>query len=306
MPCYGDTILRIKYVNLSERGDNNMRAVWAIGTYPVECEDSEIELVLFVPMNSEECDYETQAIFEKDCFYSVGGKIVPAFYKGKKRPKIMVSISTCVSIFNKGDKSNKCPLKASLVGVPQELPRIVENDDIGMFKLLISDYVGQEHSNVVKIVFLRFNPRFVNLKIRPQNSIIFVVGQLEVIDSEFYVYAKDITYINTYFSSKLNAVDDTGSENSTEVVNSTYAKLLSTHHNIVENSKDSSEVKVASASKVECSDEYMNTVDNISNNEFKVNEDIDSDGDCNNEDSEVIKKEKRKKSAIRYNKRGEK
>ncbi|CAG8794913.1 4564_t:CDS:2 [Gigaspora margarita] len=47
----------------------------------------------------------------------------------------------------------------------------------------------------------------------------------------------------------------------------------------------------------------MNTVDNISNNEFKINEDIDSDGDRNNEDSEVIKKKKHKKSVIHYNKR---
>ncbi|CAG8495217.1 7637_t:CDS:2, partial [Racocetra persica] len=38
----------------------------------VEREDSEIEMVLFVPTNPEEKDPETQAVFEKDGFYSIG------------------------------------------------------------------------------------------------------------------------------------------------------------------------------------------------------------------------------------------
>ncbi|CAG8544711.1 27422_t:CDS:2, partial [Dentiscutata erythropus] len=175
-------IVRIKYVNLSEK-DNNLRAVWAIGGYPIECESSEVKLVLFVPINLDECNPETQAIFEKDYFYSM-----------------IVSISTRLSILNKVDNSNKCPLKTSLVGVSQELPQVVENDDTSIFKLLISDYIGQEHSFIVKVVFQRFNPRFVNLKIRPQNSLIFQ-----------------------------NIFDNVGSDNLSEVTNSTCAKLLSTH-----------------------------------------------------------------------------
>ncbi|KAF0429538.1 hypothetical protein F8M41_005669 [Gigaspora margarita] len=127
-------------------------------------------------MNSEECDYETQAIFEKDCFYSVA----------------------------------------------------------------------------------------------------------KVIDSEFY----NITYITTYFSSKLNVVDDMGSENSTEVVNSTRAKLLSTLAVLLKI------LKIVLKLKMLC------------NNEFKVNEDIDSNGNCSDKDDRVVKKAKCKKSVIYYNKKG--
>ncbi|CAG8818704.1 9591_t:CDS:1, partial [Gigaspora rosea] len=46
--------------------------MWALGTYPVERNDCKIEMVLFLPLESQERDLETQAIFERDGFYSVG------------------------------------------------------------------------------------------------------------------------------------------------------------------------------------------------------------------------------------------
>ncbi|RHZ76715.1 hypothetical protein Glove_194g209 [Diversispora epigaea] len=46
--------------------------IFAIGLYQVEREDNEIEMVLFVSINSNERNSETQAVFEKDGFYSVG------------------------------------------------------------------------------------------------------------------------------------------------------------------------------------------------------------------------------------------
>jgi hypothetical protein len=90
MPCYADTIVRIKVVRRTERKDIGLIVVWAIGIYPVDREDSEIEMTLFVPINPNERDSETQAVFEKDRFYSVGGKIVPSHYGGVKRPKVIV------------------------------------------------------------------------------------------------------------------------------------------------------------------------------------------------------------------------
>ncbi|CAG8504230.1 9056_t:CDS:2 [Cetraspora pellucida] len=66
MPCYADTIVRIKYVYH---------------------EQNEIELVLFVPVNFDERDSKTQVVFEKDSFYSVSRKIVPSYFKSNKRPK---------------------------------------------------------------------------------------------------------------------------------------------------------------------------------------------------------------------------
>ena len=90
MPCYADTVVKIKCVRKTERKDTKLVIVWAIGTYPVDREGSEIEMVLFVPIEPDERDLETQAVFEKDRFYSVGGKIVPSSYEGVRRPKVMI------------------------------------------------------------------------------------------------------------------------------------------------------------------------------------------------------------------------
>ncbi|CAG8542775.1 5406_t:CDS:2 [Cetraspora pellucida] len=186
MPCYADTIVKIKYVHKTERNDSSLLVVWAVGVYPINCEDNEIEMVLFMLVNPDERDLETQAIFEKDGFYLVSGKIVPGFYEGNKRPKMPVSVSIGVSVLSKVGKSIKCSLKISLVGVPQETPRVVANDENAIF----------------------------NTTIHPQESLIFVVRQLEVIDNDFYIYAS---------------------------VNNMRSKLLSTHRNIVENLKESSD-----------------------------------------------------------------
>ncbi|CAG8796266.1 15246_t:CDS:1, partial [Gigaspora rosea] len=87
MPCYASTIVRIKYVKKYEKEDANYIRVWAIGGYQIEREDNNFEMTLFVPINIDKRDPETQAIFEKDNFYCVGGKIVPSYYKEKKQTK---------------------------------------------------------------------------------------------------------------------------------------------------------------------------------------------------------------------------
>ena len=90
-----------------------------------------------------------------------------------------VSTSTHVVILNKVVESNKCPLKVSLVGIPQEMPSEVKDDII--VKILVTDYVGQECSFIVNGVFPGNNSRFAHLKdtMRPQESLVFVVGQME-------------------------------------------------------------------------------------------------------------------------------
>ncbi|CAG8850368.1 28213_t:CDS:2, partial [Racocetra persica] len=57
------TIVRIKLVHQTIKEESNLFIVWAVGVYPT--------------------------IFEKDCFFSVGGKIIPGFYAGNKRLKIL-------------------------------------------------------------------------------------------------------------------------------------------------------------------------------------------------------------------------
>ncbi|CAG8502983.1 4489_t:CDS:2 [Scutellospora calospora] len=210
MPCYADTIVRIKYVCKTEKVDASLMVVWAIGLYPINREQNKIELVLFVPVNFDERDSETQAVFEKDSFYSVGGKIVPNFYRSNDS-----SILTGISIFNKVAKLNKCPLKVSLVGSSQESPRLLANDD-AIFDMLINDYASQEYNFIIK---------------------------LKIIDNTFYVYVKDINFINTQLSFKQKMFDNS---NSSKAINIIQSKLLSTHQNVIEDLKGSSEAKAIS------------------------------------------------------------
>ncbi|CAG8567044.1 4259_t:CDS:1, partial [Diversispora eburnea] len=91
MPCYANTIVRVKFVKQYEKEKEsfNFLVVWTLGTYPVERNDCEMEMTLFVPVNIEERDNETQAIFKKDSFYFVGEKIIPGFYNRNKRAKVL-------------------------------------------------------------------------------------------------------------------------------------------------------------------------------------------------------------------------
>lgn len=91
MPCYAETIVRIKYTRQHVKENSDLLIVWALGTYPIEREDNDIELVLFVPEDPDSRDPDSQAIFKKDCFFSVGGKIVPGQYGGNKRAKVITS-----------------------------------------------------------------------------------------------------------------------------------------------------------------------------------------------------------------------
>ncbi|RIB08776.1 hypothetical protein C2G38_2210769 [Gigaspora rosea] len=236
MPCYADTIVKIKYVRKNKKVNANFMVIWAVGLYSVEREQNEIELVLFVPIKYDERDLETQAVFEKECFYSVSSKMFLAF------TEMTVSISTGMSILNKVSTLNKCLLKVSLVEFSQETPRLLANDNNAIFDLLINDYTGQEYNFIVKIVFSHSNLRFSHLKtkIHQQASLVFIVGQLEVIDNNFYVYVKEINFINTELLPKQQIFDN---RNSSEAVKTIWSKLISTHKNIIIDSKDSSEVK---------------------------------------------------------------
>ncbi|KAF0435630.1 hypothetical protein F8M41_004789 [Gigaspora margarita] len=56
----------VKIVHQTVKKEDNLIVVWAIGTYLVKHKDNDIEIVLFVPIDSSERDTETQAIFEKN------------------------------------------------------------------------------------------------------------------------------------------------------------------------------------------------------------------------------------------------
>ncbi|CAG8769216.1 19583_t:CDS:2, partial [Dentiscutata erythropus] len=141
-------------------------------------------------------DSESQAIFEKNNFYTIGGKI------------ITVSISTHLKILNKVVESNKCLLKISLVRISQEVPYKIK--DAFVVNVMIYDYASHKCSFIMKVVFLSHDLCLAHLKnkIHFQESLIFVVGQMEIFANEFYVYAKDINYVDTDFIVKNKGLEN--------------------------------------------------------------------------------------------------
>ncbi|CAG8715255.1 10067_t:CDS:2 [Cetraspora pellucida] len=179
---------------------------------------------------------------------------------------MMVSISTDVVILNKVANSNKCPLKISFIGVPQEFPKVLENDENAIFNVLINDYAGQNYDFIVKVVFLHSNSRFAHLKnvTHLQDSLLFVVDQMEIIDNDFYVYAKEI-----------NFVDDNSFKKRTFCDSHSIGTMLSISSNDYDKFQSSSK-----RARVECSDEATivdyNESDKVdSSNEVIQNDDID-------------------------------
>src|SRR6185436_19004987 len=178
-----------------------------------------------------------------------------------------VSVSTGLTILNRAPNSNKCPLKVSLVGIPQELPRVIENDENAVLNVLIKDYVGQDIDFDVKVAFQHLNSRFSHLKstVHPQDSFIFVVGQLEIIDNDFYIYSKDINCIDIQFLSRRNP--DNSLINSPEIINVARSKLIATHRNVIESRKESSEVGRSSSTVL---DDIIGDNDTISLKRVKI------------------------------------
>ncbi|CAG8479825.1 16586_t:CDS:1, partial [Cetraspora pellucida] len=71
MPCYLDTIIKVKHVKQNKTKDAKSISVWAIGVYPVRREDNKIEVILYVPRLPVERDPKSQATFRRDEYYSV-------------------------------------------------------------------------------------------------------------------------------------------------------------------------------------------------------------------------------------------
>ncbi|CAG8568634.1 3179_t:CDS:2 [Racocetra persica] len=243
MPCYADTIVRIKHVRRNKKEDARTFSMWAIGAYPVGSEGYEMEMILPIPINPDDRDPDSQAIFKRDEYYSVGGKIVPGSYAGNKRLKMLVSASTSITIDDKVADSNKCPIKVSLVGIPQTMPSEIRHTENSIIELLISDHLLQQHYNyIIKVVFPHIS-QFKHFKtsVRPHESIIFVIGQLEIIDDEFYVYARELNFVDTFATKK--KVHETNNHEITLITttNTTRSKLLYAHKNTTNNSEDSPE-----------------------------------------------------------------
>ncbi|CAG8552018.1 3619_t:CDS:2 [Cetraspora pellucida] len=158
----------------------------AFDTYPVDSEDYDIEMSLFVLIDQADKDLDSQAI-------------VSGFYEGNKRMKMTVFMSTYLMIHNRFNASNKCPLKISLIGIPQEMPNEINSD--GIIQTLVTNYAGQE--------------------------------EMEIISNEFYMYAKDVNYIDAQFLNKKSSFGCGGSQTSSSKKNICF-KLLATYQSFLE------------------------------------------------------------------------
>ncbi|CAG8717181.1 1584_t:CDS:2 [Cetraspora pellucida] len=218
MSCYVDTIIKINQVRQSVKEESNLTHVWAIGVYPVESEDHEIEMVLFVPIDDHDRDPNTQSVFVKNEYFSVGGKMTVA--------------SSMHLTIRRDPGSNRCPLKVSLVGAIQDAAQEVD-DENAIIKVSVKDYVGQNDSFIVKVVFLYRNNRFKHLtnSIRSDVSVLFVIGQMEVIQRDLYVYAIETSFVNAYFVDK-NKGSSSNSQSTSGLYKSVRSRLLSAHQNV--------------------------------------------------------------------------
>lgn len=179
MPCHVDTIVKINQIRQTYKDETKL-TIYATGAYPVESEDHELEMVLFIPINDEERDPNTQSIFEKNEFYCVSGKIVFANFNGNLKLKMTVASSTHLTI-KRDLGSNRCPLKTSLIGIMQDIPTKIDNENV-IINVLVDDYAGQNYNFIVKVVFPYHNTRFKHLinSTRSTESMLFIVGQMEV------------------------------------------------------------------------------------------------------------------------------
>ncbi|CAG8655767.1 17466_t:CDS:2 [Dentiscutata erythropus] len=115
--------------------------------------------------------------------------------------------------------SNRCPLKVSLVGVAQGSPKEI-NSENAVVNVLVNDYAGQ--------------------------SILFVVGQIEIIDKDLYVYAADISFVDISPAAKKKVF---AFESLPAVYRSVSSRLLTVHQSINEKSFNTSEIKNIDLSK---------------------------------------------------------
>ncbi|CAG8745250.1 16130_t:CDS:2, partial [Cetraspora pellucida] len=141
------------------------------------------------------------------------GKVISEYYCDAKRLKMMVAALTHVNI-NKEPNSNNCPLKVSLVGVAHSKLQKVNNDENVIIKTLVNDYTTQEH-------------KF------PKESMLFVVGEMEIIQDELYVYARDINYVGTHLLAKKQLSEPSNSQLAVASPKLIHSKLLAMHRNII-------------------------------------------------------------------------
>ncbi|RIB05554.1 hypothetical protein C2G38_2047510 [Gigaspora rosea] len=270
-----------------------------------------MEVTFFVPVNKFERDPNVQAVFVKSEYYSVLEKLCP------ERIMMMVTSSTHLAI-RRDIGSNRCLLKASLVGVAQDIPEEIDGES-AMFKLSVNNYAGKNYSFVIHVVFPCNSSQFKYLmsSLCPNESILFIVGHIEVIQEDLYVYAAYVSFVEFNSAVKRKASNLSSSQTTSEVYRSVRSKLLTAHQN---SNRKSSQPFLAEADKhladpvidSSCSrhtkvedaddDDYIRKVDIGYSSCSQTVKDDKGYGDSNSEsENSIIVENKEKGKERRYN-----
>ncbi|CAG8745616.1 9571_t:CDS:2 [Cetraspora pellucida] len=193
MPCYIDTIVKISQVRHSDKEESNLTVVWR--------------------------DINSQSVFVKNEYYSVGGKVIPGNYNDNLR----------------------------LEDVAQKV-----NEENAMVRVLVKDYVDQSNSFIIRIVFPYNNNQFKYLmnSVHPDESLMFVIGLMEIIQDDLYVYAIETSYVDFAFQ-------DANGNSFKEFATESYSKCRESNQFITESPASSSH----SSKYVRVEDEDPNHID---------------------------------------------
>ncbi|CAG8515024.1 2134_t:CDS:2 [Cetraspora pellucida] len=167
------------------------------------------------------------------------------------------------------------------------------NTENAIIETIVSDYAGHNYNFNVKVVFPFMNSRFAQLKniIQPKESLIFIVGQMEIINNNLYINTKDISCINTNSNKK----DFNFYNQQVSVSVKSCSKLLSIHQSIAETSGESSQKTLKLSIPNESVDEILSDssladprpLKRTRNNNNKANKCTEELSDINNTDIEL-------------------
>ncbi|CAG8704754.1 3007_t:CDS:2, partial [Cetraspora pellucida] len=96
----------------------------------------------------------------------------------------------------------------------KEVPKEVDNDDNAVFDMFVNDYSSQNYKFTIKVAYPYLESRFGFIK---------NVGQMEIINDSFFVYAKDMSNVDI---TKLKVSDDNNFQMSSKPSNLTCSRLL--------------------------------------------------------------------------------
>ncbi|CAG8698217.1 7398_t:CDS:2, partial [Cetraspora pellucida] len=204
----------------TDKEETKLTIVWAIGVYPIESEDREMEIVLFVLINEEERDPNTQSVFVKNEYYS------------------MTATSSTHLTIRRDLGSNRCSLKTSLVGVVQDIPKEVDDEHVEIIDKEVYAYAAD-----IFLIDINFTAK---RKISSLNN--------SQTTTEIYRTVRT-KLLNVHQNANEKSTEETSTKTNKHTIDLTTDNLNISKHTRVEDAEDDDDLYEQSA---ECSKKYTN------------------------------------------------